>query len=244
MKFTDSLVIELPVRNSLISLQQDNRSMHVGTSVWPCSLVLIKFIDRWAPPTTNDKPLLPTAWSRACAKPDSDYLLGLSTKYLSLWNLPKCRHCAIQAWESDPNQSSTANKVLSIADVLVTAENPFHNRHLDYYSILQIRRSESRTAGSFEPSSWNSRGSSTQTSTSSLSPTKPSTSYVKLGRCCLTRTREPSTRPKSIRPPRQHSGHCAACGEENKKGSGELYWEEWRNGYGWVEMMRVLVRVL
>lgn len=49
MKFTDSPVIELPVRNSLLSLQQDNGSMHVGTSVWPCSLVLVRFADRWAP---------------------------------------------------------------------------------------------------------------------------------------------------------------------------------------------------
>ncbi|KAJ4844445.1 hypothetical protein Tsubulata_041902 [Turnera subulata] len=34
--------------------------MHVGTSVWPCSLVLAKFIERWAPPaaatTTNNNP--------------------------------------------------------------------------------------------------------------------------------------------------------------------------------------------
>lgn len=49
MKFTDSPVIELPVRQSVLSLQQDNASMHVGTSVWPCSLVLVKFIERWAP---------------------------------------------------------------------------------------------------------------------------------------------------------------------------------------------------
>ncbi|KAK7831124.1 hypothetical protein CFP56_027645 [Quercus suber] len=153
MKFTDSPVIELPMLNSFISLQQDNKSMHVGTSVWPCSLILVQFIDRWAPPTTNDKPLLPTTWSRACAKPDSDYLLELSTKYLSLRNLPKCRHYAIQARESDLNQSSIANKVLTITNVLVTTEKPFHNHHLDYYSILQIRRFKSRTAGSFEPSS-------------------------------------------------------------------------------------------
>ncbi|KAI9086626.1 hypothetical protein K1719_031220 [Acacia pycnantha] len=50
MKFTDSPVIELPVRGSVLSLQQDNGSMHVGTSVWPCSLVLVKFVERWAPP--------------------------------------------------------------------------------------------------------------------------------------------------------------------------------------------------
>ena len=55
MQFIDSPVIKLPVRNSLISLQQDNRLMHLGTSVWPCSLVLVKFIDRWAhqPQMTN-----------------------------------------------------------------------------------------------------------------------------------------------------------------------------------------------
>nr|POE92928.1 uncharacterized protein CFP56_17582 [Quercus suber] len=80
---------------------------------------------------------------RARAKPDSDHLLGLSTKYLSLRNLSKCRHCAIQARESDPVQSSTANKILAIADVLSAAENRFRNRQLDYYSILQVRRSES-----------------------------------------------------------------------------------------------------
>lgn len=53
MKFTDSPVIELPVGNAVLSLQQDNGSMHVGTSVWPCSLVLVKFIDRWAPLATT-----------------------------------------------------------------------------------------------------------------------------------------------------------------------------------------------
>ncbi|XP_010245573.1 PREDICTED: protein-lysine methyltransferase METTL21D [Nelumbo nucifera] len=47
MKFTDSPVIELPVRDALLSIEQDNGSMHVGTSVWPCSLVLVKFVERW-----------------------------------------------------------------------------------------------------------------------------------------------------------------------------------------------------
>ncbi|KAK7324702.1 hypothetical protein VNO77_28472 [Canavalia gladiata] len=54
MKFTDSPVIELPVGNSVLSLQQDNGSMHVGTSVWPCSLVLVKFVDRWAQPSSEN----------------------------------------------------------------------------------------------------------------------------------------------------------------------------------------------
>ncbi|KAL2466542.1 S-adenosyl-L-methionine-dependent methyltransferase superfamily protein [Abeliophyllum distichum] len=49
MKFTDSPVIELPVLDRRLSIQQDNGSMHVGTSVWPCSLVLVKFAERWHP---------------------------------------------------------------------------------------------------------------------------------------------------------------------------------------------------
>lgn len=56
MKFTDSPVIELPVGDAVLSLQQDNGSMHVGTSVWPCSLVLVKFADRWSPQTTTTNP--------------------------------------------------------------------------------------------------------------------------------------------------------------------------------------------
>ncbi|KAK6134910.1 hypothetical protein DH2020_031354 [Rehmannia glutinosa] len=49
MKFTDSPVIELSVIDTRLSIQQDNGSMHVGTSVWPCSLVLVKFAERWHP---------------------------------------------------------------------------------------------------------------------------------------------------------------------------------------------------
>ncbi|KAL3509295.1 hypothetical protein ACH5RR_028696 [Cinchona calisaya] len=47
MKFTDSPVIDLQVLNTHLSFHQDNGSMHVGTSVWPCSLVLVKFAERW-----------------------------------------------------------------------------------------------------------------------------------------------------------------------------------------------------
>ncbi|KAL6975890.1 hypothetical protein U1Q18_024685 [Sarracenia purpurea var. burkii] len=53
MRFTDSPVIELPVRDALLSIQQDNGSFHVGTTVWPCSLVLVKFADRWLPITST-----------------------------------------------------------------------------------------------------------------------------------------------------------------------------------------------
>ncbi|EPS73943.1 hypothetical protein M569_00813 [Genlisea aurea] len=50
MKFTDSPVIELSVNDTRLSFHQDNGSMHVGTSVWPCSLVLVKFVERWQTP--------------------------------------------------------------------------------------------------------------------------------------------------------------------------------------------------
>ncbi|KDP24074.1 hypothetical protein JCGZ_25731 [Jatropha curcas] len=53
MKFTDSPTIDLPIRDKILSIQQDNGSMHVGTSVWPCSLVLAKFAERWTPPITG-----------------------------------------------------------------------------------------------------------------------------------------------------------------------------------------------
>ncbi|CAA7410171.1 unnamed protein product [Spirodela intermedia] len=47
MRFTDSPAVELSVGGAALSIQQDNGSLHVGTSVWPCSLVLVKFIERW-----------------------------------------------------------------------------------------------------------------------------------------------------------------------------------------------------
>lgn len=57
MKFTDSPVIQLPICDVVLSIQQDNSSMHVGTSVWPCSLVLAKFVERWAhAQPTSDNP--------------------------------------------------------------------------------------------------------------------------------------------------------------------------------------------
>ncbi|RWR89612.1 protein-lysine methyltransferase METTL21D [Cinnamomum micranthum f. kanehirae] len=47
MRFTDSPVIDLQIGDTHLSIEQDNASMHVGTSVWPCSLVLAKFVERW-----------------------------------------------------------------------------------------------------------------------------------------------------------------------------------------------------
>ncbi|CAN6445133.1 unnamed protein product [Victoria cruziana] len=49
MRFADWPVVEIRVRGHLLTFLQDNGSMHVGTSVWPCSLVLVKFLDRWLP---------------------------------------------------------------------------------------------------------------------------------------------------------------------------------------------------
>lgn len=58
MKFTDSPVIELPVGRDLLRIEQDNGSMHVGTSVWPCSLVVVKFVERCLlAPNPNPNPV-------------------------------------------------------------------------------------------------------------------------------------------------------------------------------------------
>ncbi|CAL5391530.1 unnamed protein product [Camellia sinensis] len=53
MRFTESPVIELPVHDALLSIQQDNGSFHVGNTVWPCSLVLVKFAELWLTPLTT-----------------------------------------------------------------------------------------------------------------------------------------------------------------------------------------------
>ncbi|KAH7442622.1 hypothetical protein KP509_03G096900 [Ceratopteris richardii] len=45
MKFSSSPVVELQVRGETLRIEQDNGSMHVGTSVWPCSLVLLKWME-------------------------------------------------------------------------------------------------------------------------------------------------------------------------------------------------------
>ena len=80
---------------------------------------------------------------RPRTRPEPEYLLGLSTHFLSLRDLPKCRHYALQARKPDPLQSSAADKILAVADVLIAADCRVHDTHLDYYGILQIRRSES-----------------------------------------------------------------------------------------------------
>ncbi|GLJ37870.1 hypothetical protein SUGI_0770420 [Cryptomeria japonica] len=54
MKFTNSPVVELPVGGEVLHIEQDNGSMHVGTSVWPCSLLLVKFVQRCLTSTTAE----------------------------------------------------------------------------------------------------------------------------------------------------------------------------------------------
>ncbi|KAJ1264081.1 hypothetical protein BS78_09G235400 [Paspalum vaginatum] len=46
MRFTSSPVVELPVGGAVLTFEQDNDSFEVGTSVWPSSLVLVKFVER------------------------------------------------------------------------------------------------------------------------------------------------------------------------------------------------------
>lgn len=96
MKFTNSPVIELVVNNNTLSLQQDNKTMHVGTSVWPGSIVLVKFADHWSslnPKTPNPNPysdLLNFSGKRGvelgtgCGVAGMGlYLLGLTDVYLT-----------------------------------------------------------------------------------------------------------------------------------------------------------------
>ncbi|KAI5068164.1 hypothetical protein GOP47_0016509 [Adiantum capillus-veneris] len=45
MKFSSYPVVELQVKGETLRFEQDNGSMHVGTSVWPCSLVLVKWME-------------------------------------------------------------------------------------------------------------------------------------------------------------------------------------------------------
>ncbi|KAK1269605.1 hypothetical protein QJS04_geneDACA008282 [Acorus gramineus] len=45
MKFSESPAVELRVGSTTLTIEQDNQSMHVGTSVWPCSLLLVKFAE-------------------------------------------------------------------------------------------------------------------------------------------------------------------------------------------------------
>ncbi|XP_024543365.1 protein N-lysine methyltransferase METTL21A [Selaginella moellendorffii] len=46
MKYSSWPVVKLAIGDEEIAMEQDNGSMHVGTTVWPCSLVLAKWAER------------------------------------------------------------------------------------------------------------------------------------------------------------------------------------------------------
>ncbi|XP_062154371.1 uncharacterized protein LOC133862557 [Alnus glutinosa] len=71
------------------------------------------------------------------------YILGLSAYFLTRRDLPNCRRYALEARNSDPKNSSVADQILAVADVLLAAERRLGNGLLDYFSILQVHRSDS-----------------------------------------------------------------------------------------------------
>ncbi|XP_018821985.1 uncharacterized protein LOC108992006 [Juglans regia] len=80
----------------------------------------------------------PTRRSRT----ESEYLLGLSTHFLTLRNLPMCQQYALRVREFGTDKHSVSEQILAVAHVLLAAENRLCNRHLAYFSILQIRRAD------------------------------------------------------------------------------------------------------
>ncbi|KAE7999969.1 hypothetical protein FH972_004343 [Carpinus fangiana] len=71
------------------------------------------------------------------------YLLELSENFLTRRDLRSCRSYALEARDSDLRISSVADQIIAIADVLLAAERRFRNGLLDYFYILQVRRSDS-----------------------------------------------------------------------------------------------------
>ncbi|XP_041006252.1 uncharacterized protein LOC121251022 [Juglans microcarpa x Juglans regia] len=79
---------------------------------------------------------------RARTRPESEYLLGLSAHSLSLRDLAISRLYALRARKSDQRLTPFADQILAVAEVLHAADSRLHNRHLDYFSILQTRRAD------------------------------------------------------------------------------------------------------
>ncbi|KAJ8460742.1 hypothetical protein OPV22_033668 [Ensete ventricosum] len=67
MRFTDLPVVELPAGGAVLTFEQDNGSMHVVTSVWPCSLIRLKFVERWLSRPPYLTPTLTFSASQASA---------------------------------------------------------------------------------------------------------------------------------------------------------------------------------
>ncbi|RRT77560.1 hypothetical protein B296_00006635 [Ensete ventricosum] len=87
MRFTDSPVVELPAGGAVLTFEQDNGSMHVVTSVCPCSLIRLKFVERWLsrPPAAVPNPyahLLRSQASAPALRPPFDLVIVADVVYM------------------------------------------------------------------------------------------------------------------------------------------------------------------
>ncbi|RWW57010.1 hypothetical protein BHE74_00036233 [Ensete ventricosum] len=83
MRFTDLPVVELPAGGAVLTFEQDNGSMHVVTSVWPCSLIRLKFVERWLSRPPYLTPTLTFSASQASA-PSTSAPAAASVSMLAL----------------------------------------------------------------------------------------------------------------------------------------------------------------
>ncbi|XP_027356239.1 dnaJ homolog subfamily B member 14-like [Abrus precatorius] len=70
---------------------------------------------------------------------EAERLLGIGEKLLQSRDLYSSRDFAILAQETEPLQEGS-DQIIAIVDVLVAAEKPISNNHLDWYAILQLDR--------------------------------------------------------------------------------------------------------
>ncbi|KAK1302459.1 hypothetical protein QJS10_CPB12g01011 [Acorus calamus] len=84
MKFSESPAVELRVGSTTLTIEQDNQSMHVGTSVWPCSLLLVKFAEHSLSPPSRYSDLLRFPGRRAVELGSSTGAAGMSLSLLGL----------------------------------------------------------------------------------------------------------------------------------------------------------------
>ncbi|KAK7311688.1 hypothetical protein RJT34_09978 [Clitoria ternatea] len=70
---------------------------------------------------------------------EAERLLGIGEKLLQNRDLHGSRDFAILAQETDPLLEGS-DQILAIVDVLLAAEKPLNNNHLDWYAILQLDR--------------------------------------------------------------------------------------------------------
>ncbi|KAL9312727.1 hypothetical protein ACSQ67_018179 [Phaseolus vulgaris] len=70
---------------------------------------------------------------------EAERLLAIGEKLLQSRDLSGSRDFAILAQEAEPLLDGS-DQILAIVDVVVAAEKPIHNNHLDWYAILQVDR--------------------------------------------------------------------------------------------------------